>query len=69
MQLTWHRNDIAAALRSIDGANRSVSDNIHTPEMMLYRMGFEAAIEAVAVVFGIAWRSASRDVIAQEDGR
>jgi hypothetical protein len=60
----WFRDEIEASLLAVDGANRDIAQHITTPEMALYRRGFEAAIEAVARSFGITWQR--QDVNGQE---
>ena len=49
----WSKDEILQAMRAIDMANRSIADQIDTPEMHLYRRGFEAALRAVAEAFGM----------------
>ncbi len=49
----WFRDDINNALRAIDSANAEVFSLVNTPEMQLYRRGYEAAIRAMAEAFGI----------------
>ena len=49
----WFRDDINNALRAIDSASAEVFDVIDTPEMQLYRRGYEAAIRSMAEAFGI----------------
>ncbi len=54
----WFRDDINNALRAIDSASAEVFNLVNTPEMQLYRRGYEAAIRAMAEAFGIhyaAW--------------
>jgi len=49
----WSRDDINNALRAIDLASAEVFAAIDTPEVQLYRRGYEAAIRAMAEAFGI----------------
>jgi len=51
----WFSEEIENALRGIDAANLSVAQHIDTSEMKMYRLGYEAAIEAMAAVFGIRY--------------
>ena len=55
----WFRDDINNALRAIDSASAEVFDLITTPEMRLYRRGYEAAIRAMAEAFGIHYATPS----------
>lgn len=56
----WFRDDISDALDAVDAANWDVARHIDTPEMLLYRMGFEAAIRAMATAFGLDYTPRSR---------
>jgi hypothetical protein len=49
----WFRDDINNALRAIDSASAEVFDLVRTPEMELYRRGYEAALRSMAEAFGI----------------
>ncbi len=53
----WFKDDIKNALRAVDSANAEVFKAIDTPEMQLFRQGYEAAIRAVAEAFGIGYKS------------
>jgi hypothetical protein len=53
----WFRDDINNALRAIDLANAEVFTVINTPEMRLYRRGYEAAVRSMAEAFGIHYIS------------
>jgi hypothetical protein len=57
----WNRDDILDALAAVDAANWSLAQHIRTPEMVLYRQGFETAMASVAAAFGLAYRPPSRD--------
>ncbi|UCC89047.1 MAG: hypothetical protein JSV81_06995 [Anaerolineales bacterium] len=49
----WFRNDVQNALRAVESANAGLFEIVSTPEMELYRQGYEAALRAVAEAFGI----------------
>ncbi len=49
----WFRGQIEDALIAVDMANLEMARHVDTPEMRLYRLGYEAAILAVAAFFGI----------------
>jgi len=51
----WFKEEIENTLRAVDLANFDVSQHIHTPEMHLYRLGYEAAIDSLASAFGIQY--------------
>jgi hypothetical protein len=53
----WFKEDIQNALKAVDSANAELFKVINTPEMRLYRQGYEAAIRAVAEAFGIRHES------------
>ncbi len=53
----WYRNDILDILTAVDEANWDVAQHIGTPQMRLYRKGFEAAVQAIAAAFGLAYKS------------
>ena len=53
----WFKDDIKNALRAVDSANAEVFKAINTPEMQMFRQGYEAAIRAVAEAFGIGYKS------------
>ena len=42
---TWFPDEIENTIRAIDQANNDVAQHIRTPEMQLYRLGYEAAID------------------------
>ena len=50
----WFKDDIQHALRAVDTANAALLEVINTPEMRLYRQGYEAALRAVAEAFGVS---------------
>jgi|YNPNPStandDraft_1061719.scaffolds.fasta_scaffold15091_3 hypothetical protein len=56
----WFRNDILDTLTAIDAANWDVAQYIDTPEMRLYRKGYEAAIQAMAAAFGLSYQPRSQ---------
>lgn len=47
------REDIRNLLRSIDAANASLTIHLPTSEIAIYRAGFIAALQAVALAFDI----------------
>lgn len=49
----WFMEDVARTLAAIREASAEVFDLVTTPEMQLYRMGYEAALRAVAVAFDV----------------
>lgn len=49
----WFQYDIEQMLTSVMIANGDIADAIDTPEMRLYRRGFDAAIAAIAAAIGI----------------
>lgn len=51
----WFADDIENILTAVDEANLDVARHVDTPEMRVYRLGYEAAIEAIATAFGIAY--------------
>lgn len=51
----WYRGDVLDILRSVHSANWDIAQHIDTPQMRLYRKGFEAAIEAAATAFGLSY--------------
>ncbi len=59
----WFRDQIEDALMAVDMANLEVARHIDTPEMRLYRLGYEAAIQAVAAVFGIRYAARTTEAV------
>ncbi len=55
----WFRDDIQNTLRAVDSANSDLFKTISTPEMRLYRQGYEAAIRAIGEAFGIRYKPAN----------
>ncbi|MBC8492377.1 MAG: hypothetical protein H8D43_01225 [Chloroflexi bacterium] len=51
----WFVDDIENILIAVDKANLDIARHIDTPEMRVYRLGYEAAIGAIASAFGIAY--------------
>ena len=51
----WFADEIENILVAVDKANQDVAKHVDTPEMHLYRLGYQAAIEAIATAFGIAY--------------
>ena len=54
-QSTWHVHDIAAAMRAVAMSSDAIAQHINTPEMQVYRLGFDTALAALAVSLGINW--------------
>lgn len=50
----WFKDEIKNVLLSLDAANLDIAQNVPTHEMALYRKGYEAAIQAMALAFGIS---------------
>jgi hypothetical protein len=53
----WFKDDIQNALRAVDSANAELFKTIDTPEMQLYRRGYESALRSVGEAFGIRYQS------------
>jgi hypothetical protein len=51
----WYRDDVCDLLDALDIANADVAQYVPTPEMTLYRAGYEAAITAMALAFGLPY--------------
>jgi len=51
----WFVDDIENILVAVDEANLDIARRIDTPEMRVYRLGYEAAVEAIAKAFGITY--------------
>jgi len=51
----WFKEEVENTIRAVDLANLDVAQHIRTPEMQLYRLGYEAAIDALASAFGIEY--------------
>ena len=51
----YFRADIIGALDAVNLSTAAIADHIDTPEMAMYRLGFDTALRAVAVTFGIDW--------------
>lgn len=51
----WFKEEIENTLQAIDTANLDIAQHIDTPEMEMYRRGYEAAMEAVSRAFGIQY--------------
>ncbi len=56
----WFKDDIQNALRAIDSANAELFSVVNTPELQIYRRGYEAALRAMAEAFGLRYEGASR---------
>lgn len=50
---TWFPDEVSNILQSVLSANSDLADAIDTPEMALYRRGFDAAIASISIAFGI----------------
>ncbi|HID63884.1 MAG TPA: hypothetical protein EYP49_14280 [Anaerolineae bacterium] len=55
----WFKDEIKNTLLALDAANLDIAQHIDTPEMRLYRKGYEAAIQAMAIAFGISYTPAT----------
>jgi len=55
----WFKDEIKNTLVALDAANLDIAQHVDTPEMRLYRKGYEAAIQAMAIAFGIAYTPAT----------
>jgi len=55
----WFKDEIKNTLLALDAANLDIAQHVDTPEMRLYRKGYEAAIQAMAVAFGISYATAT----------
>ena len=53
----WSQNDIMKTLSIVDAANHDIAQDVDTPEMRIYRKGYEAAIRAVPDISGCRRRS------------
>lgn len=53
---TWFPDEIENAIKAVDQANYDVAQHIPTPEMRMYRLGYEAAIDAMVTAFGLDYR-------------
>jgi len=51
----WFKDEINNILLGVVAAHLDVSECIDTPEMRLYHKGFEAAVNAMALAFGITF--------------
>lgn len=52
----WFRDEIQDALIAVDAANWDIAQHLEgADEIKLYRKGFEAALRAVAAVFGLSY--------------
>jgi len=51
----WFKEEIENTICAVDLANKDVAQHIVTPEMQMYRLGYEAAIEALATAFGVKY--------------
>ena len=51
----WFPEEILNALAAVERANADVAAAVNTPEMALYRRGWESAIGAMAAAFGLAY--------------
>jgi len=49
----WFPDELAAALATVSIANSDIAGAIDTPEMQLYRRGFDAALRALAALFQV----------------
>jgi len=55
----WFKEEIENIIASVESANASVAQHVQTPEMRLYCAGYNAALEAIAIAFGVKHDSQS----------
>lgn len=55
------RDDIASILRAIEASNRVLARHLPTHEVALYRAGFEAALQAIALAFDVPLEGVSEE--------
>ena len=59
----WLRQDLCSLLNSVDKANSCIGDNVDSREVALFRAGFRAALEAVAVAIDVPMAPAQREIV------
>lgn len=62
----WFADEIKNILVAVDKANQDVAKHVDTPEMALYRLGYRAAIEAIATAFGIAYGNKTQEATSRQ---
>ena len=50
---TWFSDEIANILQAVAMSNGDIADAVDTPEMRIYKRGFDAALNAIAAAIGI----------------
>ena len=50
---TWFPDELANILLAVHQANGDIADAVDTPEVRLYKRGFDAALNAIAAAIGI----------------
>ena len=51
----WFRDEIENVIHAVDAANNDIASCVGTPEVALYRKGYEAALNAVAEALGVRY--------------
>lgn len=65
----WFPDEIENTIRAVDQANYNVAQHIPTPEMGMYRLGYEAAIDALVTAFGLDYRRSAAISVPQSTHR
>lgn len=58
-QTVWHVDEIRNAMQAVAASNDALAGRIQTNEMALYQLGFDTALSALSLAFGINYKSAS----------
>lgn len=59
----WFPDELEAALAAVAASNGDLAQAVETPEMRIYRRGFDAALRSLAVLFMVEPPAAGRDVV------
>ena len=59
----WLRQDLCSVLNSIDKANSCIGDSVNSREVALFRAGFRAGLESVAVAIDVPMAPAHRRIV------
>ena len=51
----WFPDEIMDILTAIDAANHDLTQELDSPAVRLYQRGYEGALRAVALAFGLAY--------------
>lgn len=57
-QSVWHRDELENMMRAVAASSDALAGRIQTPEMALYRLGFDTALSALSMAIGIRYKSA-----------